>query len=61
MSQQLSIDERQAQRRLMAEYDVDRATFLEALDASDLLLTDWETEFVGSYMQARSEGRWQNW
>jgi hypothetical protein len=44
-----------------AAADAERGTFLEKLDGSDLILSDWEVEFVGNYMQARSEGRWQGW
>jgi len=50
-------------RRKIDQGDMDaaRATFLDKLEDSDLMLTDWETAFVGSYREARSDGRWQEW
>ncbi len=57
----LPIEEYKRRKTAEAEADMERITFLEKLDGSELLLTDWEQEFVGSFMQARSEGREQSW
>ena len=35
-----------------------RAEFLRALDKSDLVVTDWEAEFIGSFLNAH---RWYMW
>lgn len=36
----------------------ERAAFLRKLDASDLMVTDWEADFIGSFLQA---SHWWNW
>jgi hypothetical protein len=57
----LPLDVYKRNKIAQAELDMGRITFLEKLDASDLMLTDWEQDFVGNFMQARSDWREQAW
>lgn len=61
MKRWLTIEEYKRRKTAEAEADMERIEFLEKLDASEIMLSDWETEFIESYMQARSEGREQRW
>ena len=61
MPHNMSIEEWKRNKIARGDLTAGLQTFLEALDRSDLVLTDWEADFVANYLQARSEGRGQGW
>jgi hypothetical protein len=42
--------------RLQAQYDVERDSFLESLDAAPFAVTDFEARFIGSFFKVTERG-----